>query len=245
MRAGGPPLGGRARDAVRCPRVRRALRIRDRFGRRQRAQVSPYAAHWEGLAAPEGEALLYAALGDSTAQGIGATDAARGYVGLVADRLREATGRPVRVVNLSRSGAKISHVLSDQIPRLADLAADVVTVSAGANDIIRFARTETIERRLRALASALRPGTVLSDMPCFGGGIWERRAKTLSAVVPGLCEEHGLVAARLHAATESRMDRRFYAEDWFHPSDVGYEAWADAFWEAIATLPVVAPQTPR
>ena len=43
---------------------------------------------------PRGEAggLLYVALGDSAAQGIGASHPDRGYVGLLADRLRAATG---------------------------------------------------------------------------------------------------------------------------------------------------------
>ena len=148
------------------------------------------------------------------------------------------------MANLSRSGAKINEVISTQVPRLEDLGADVITVAAGANDVIRFPRQETLERRLRALAAALPKGAVLADLPCFGGGAWERRSKTASAIVPALCEEHGLVHARLHAATETRMARHFYAEDWFHPSDEGYEAWAEAMWEAVCTLPAVAAATP-
>jgi len=69
-----------------------------------RHQVDRDRDYW---AAPKGEpgGILYVALGDSVAQGIGASGPERGYVGLLAERLRIATGRPVLVVNLSRSGA--------------------------------------------------------------------------------------------------------------------------------------------
>ena len=76
---------------------------------------STHAAYWSQ---PQGEAggLLYAALGDSAAQGIGASDPQHGYVALLAARLRQASGRPVEVVNLSSSGARIGDVLGDQVP---------------------------------------------------------------------------------------------------------------------------------
>ncbi|MGJ7440359.1 SGNH/GDSL hydrolase family protein [Aquipuribacter sp. MA13-6] len=61
---------------------------------------------WSG---PQGDpgGLLYVALGDSTAQGVGASRPDRGYVGLLAQRLRERTGTAVQVINLSSSGARI------------------------------------------------------------------------------------------------------------------------------------------
>src|SRR5918995_2824211 len=55
---------------------------------------------WRDHAAADGE-LLYVAVGDSAAQGIGASRPDRSYVGVLADDLRAATGRSVRVVNLS------------------------------------------------------------------------------------------------------------------------------------------------
>lgn len=38
---------------------------------------------------------------------VGASGPAKGYVGLIAQRLRDTTGRPVDVVNLSGRGARI------------------------------------------------------------------------------------------------------------------------------------------
>lgn len=92
--------------------------------------VGAYATYWEQ---PRGEAggLLYVALGDSAAQGIGASRPERGYVGLIAQRLRDSTGKSVQVVNLSRAGARIGDVLDRQLPAVAALGRtpDLLTVA--------------------------------------------------------------------------------------------------------------------
>ena len=79
--------------------------------------------------------MLYVAIGDSAAQGIGASRPDRSYVGVLADDIRNLTGRSLRVVNLSVSGATTELAVLDQLPRLAKLSPDLVTVAIGANDI--------------------------------------------------------------------------------------------------------------
>lgn len=64
--------------------------------------VEARAEYWSVPRGEPGE-LLYVALGDSAAQGIGASSPETGYVGVLAARLRASTGRSVEVVNLSRS----------------------------------------------------------------------------------------------------------------------------------------------
>ena len=106
--------------------------------------VSTYKAFWLNKAKQEGE-LTYLALGDSAAQGIGATSPMRGYVGLLAKRLEAATGKKVRVINLSTTGAKINDVIQDQIPKINTIKADFVTLEIGANDVKDFDRlVETV-----------------------------------------------------------------------------------------------------
>src|SRR5215207_8805672 len=102
---------------------------------------SEYRRYWEesNERARKADGPLWVAVGDSTAQGIGASAPDRGYVGQLRDRLRHEEERPWRVVNLSVTGARIADVVHEQVPRIDDAGApELVTCAAGANDVIRF-----------------------------------------------------------------------------------------------------------
>jgi len=78
---------------------------------------------------------LWVVLGDSTAQGLGASSPDGGYVGQVLAGLRQQTGLPWRVLNLSVSGALTRDVLGTQLPGMP-AGADLVTCGIGVNDIL-------------------------------------------------------------------------------------------------------------
>ena len=201
-----------------------------------RVSVAEYAQWWDQ---PRGEpgGLLYVALGDSAAQGIGASRPDRGYVGLIAQRLRETTGRPVQVVNLSRSGARVRDVVDDQLPRLAALRPDLVTVGVGGNDI-RGYDADRYERDVTALVDGLPAGAVIADTPYFMHGAAQRDADRAAAAVTHLAEQRGLVVAPLQEAMRRRGWRAMltdYAADWFHPNDRGHRVLASTFWDAIGS----------
>ena len=204
--------------------------------------VGRYRRYWQQqIAAPvTNNSLTYVALGDSAAQSLGATSPRRGYVGLLAARLAEQTGRPVRVINLSRTGAKLSDVLTTQLPELAQYHADVVTIEIGANDMATY-QPQTFTSQVDELMSRLPRGTIMSDLPYFGGrgqlpllghGQSERDVESANAILAKLANKHGLTLAPLHQATQARVGRApwHYAVDYFHPNNAGYKIWADAFW---------------
>lgn len=199
--------------------------------------VEGYRAYW---AQPRGEpgGLLYVALGDSAAQAIGASSPERGYVGLIAHRLRHATGRPVQVVNLSASGARIGDVLTTQLPRLRELSADVVTVAVGGNDLRGF-DAATFAEQVRRLTAALPEGSFVADVPYFMHGRYERDALAAADLVTAGARAQGLVPVGLHEAQRaeglSAMATQF-AADWFHPNDRGHRVWADAFWSEMSSI---------
>lgn len=202
--------------------------------RRLHRSVEGYARHWSQPCGEHG-GLLYIALGDSAAQGIGASDPDHGYVGLLAERLRQSTGRPVRVVNLSRSGAKIVDVVRDQLPELAGRSPDLVTVDIGGNDIRRY-DTDAYRRDVTALVEGLPSGAVIADIPFFMHGRFERDANAAAQLITAQAEKHGLRVACLHEAMRARGWGAMltdYAADWFHPNDAGHRIWAQAFWEAL------------
>jgi acyl-CoA thioesterase I len=74
-------------------------------------------------------------LGDSTAQGLGAPNPDGGYVGQILASLREQTGQPWRVLNLSVSGSLARDVVGAQLPRIPADAA-LVTCGVGVKDIL-------------------------------------------------------------------------------------------------------------
>ena len=188
---------------------------------------------------PQGEpgGLLYVALGDSAAQGVGASRPERGYVGLLAARLSTRCGSPVRVVNLSVSGATVADVLRTQVPALARLRPDIVTVGAGGNDVVGFdAGRFTAEVEL--LTAALPAGSFVADVPYFMHAGFERHALQAAGVVSRSAARHNLPVVPLHAALAARGWSAMltdFAPDLFHPNDRGHRVWADAFWAVMST----------
>jgi len=206
-----------------------------------RHDVGRYRTYWS-LSRGEPGGIVYVALGDSTAQGIGATRPQQGYVGLTAERLAVATGRPVRVINLSVSGARVRDVVADQLPKLAGLAPDVVTVAVGANDI-RDYEVSRFRADVEALIAGLPANAVVGDVPWFMHGGIGRRSDRAAEYVTRAAEGRDLPVAGLHDATQRRGWTSMltdFAVDWFHPRDRGYRVWADAFWKAMANHPLLA-----
>lgn len=201
--------------------------------------VADYRAHWESRPHDAG-GLRYVALGDSAAQGVGATAVERGYVALLAERLRAETGRDVVVTNLSVSGATSDDVVRDQLPRLAalDFAPDLVTLDIGGNDVVYPGHTEaTFERSLDLILAALPEGSFVADVPWFMVPVLGRTSQRMAALAAGLAERHGHHLVPLHRVSRETGALRYHqhtAGDFFHPNDRGYAGWAEAFWESIA-----------
>jgi acyl-CoA thioesterase-1 len=213
---------------------RALVRRRHRAGAARLAGTLHLNARWWKDEGKKDGDLLYVALGDSAAQGVGASMPGRSYVGIIAKHLREQTGRTVRAVNLSLSGARLREAIAIQLPALRRLnpQPDILTVAIGANDIASFDKAR-FERELRALYAALPAGAIVADLPSFYLGSAERSAREANAIVRRLAAEHGFEVAPLHTATRRQGAARYalnqVAADFFHPNDRGYRVWASAF----------------
>lgn len=195
---------------------------------------------------PRGErgGIVYVALGDSAAQSIGASRPERGYVGLLAKWMREETGSPVLVVNLSRSGATVRDVLDTQLPRLLPLQPDIVTVAVGGNDI-RSYNPARFAADVEELAAALPAGTLVADVPYFMHGRWEDDADQAAETVAKGARAHQLQVVPLHRALRDRGAIAMltdFAADWFHPNDRGHRVWADALWTELRRSPALTTE---
>jgi len=136
-----------------------------------REDCMAFAAHWRAHndQVLDADGPLWVVLGDSTAQGLGAPGPEGGYVGQVLADLRQRTGQPWRVLNLSVSGALARDVLHDQLPRLP-AGPDLVTCGIGVNDIL-YTGPGRLFSDLRALIAAVPDDTVLLDLP-LPAGCW-------------------------------------------------------------------------
>lgn len=205
--------------------------------RHVRDQVALYAVAWEtsnaAVLAPGAAAAgpLWVALGDSTAQGIGASGYDKGYVGQLQRIIQERTGTTWRVLNLSKSGARAADVLATQLPRLEALGAlpDLVTVAIGSNDVVRRTPLDQVERELREIIGRLPARSIVGNLP---QGLWAERVAALNQIVRSAASEAGLVVADVFARTGPPWKDKF-AADRFHPADLGYADWAAAFAEVI------------
>lgn len=201
-------------------------------------QTKPYAAWWQGQnqAALRGHGPLWVVLGDSMSQGIGASTVQRGWVPRTAQALRER-GVPVRVLNLSFSGARTGEVSTVQLPALAraGVRPDAISVLIGSNDLVRQSLRQALPEAYERLLDELPSGTLVGTMP--GGG--------LGALAP-IVERHARVAA-----VPLRFARGEVAADRYHPDDRAYARIADAFEAPLAaalgasSLRVLAPPRSR
>jgi acyl-CoA thioesterase-1 len=196
--------------------------------------IPVHSKFWRDRTSESGE-LLYVAIGDSAAQGIGASRPDHGYVGVLAKRIRARTGRVVRVVNLGVSGATVRIALDSELPRLAGLEPDLVTVSVGANDIASFDE-ERFERDIRELLDALPPHAIIADLPSFYFLPGRRAVRVANRIIRDAAAQRSLAVAPLHARTHGQglwgVSTQF-AGDLFHPNDRGYRIWASAFEPAV------------
>ena len=159
---------------IQLPRARVArkpwnlARIGSRFNEalaETEAQREPFAEFWDDHNAKTMTETgpLWVALGDSLAQGIGASDPESGFVPNVVTKLREVSGEPWRVINLAMTGARIAHVVDQELTTLreAQLEPMITTCMIGFNDFIGGTSAGAIASGAQSLVNELPHGTLV------------------------------------------------------------------------------------
>ena len=190
--------------------------------RRSGEQIADFGSYWHqrNETAILGSSPLWVALGDSLAQGIGATSVEHGYVARLAGQ------HPgLDVVNFSKSGAKIADVIVDQLSLVGLLPRSpaFVTCSVGSNDLLRGVNVRASARAVRLLINNLPDNAVMATVPDRGS----LAAKTLNRAIRSACDERQLPVADVARSLDSWKGR--LANDGMHPNDHGHQLWLDAF----------------
>lgn len=195
--------------------------------------VSRYKNFWVDKSKEEGE-ITYLALGDSAAQGIGASSPMRGYVGLISKRIEQQSGKKVRVVNLSVTGAKMGDYLRSQAPEIKKYNADIITIEIGANDVANY-DAKSFRANFKKVMTTLPEGSFVSNMPLFNSrpGSTQNAKHASKIVEEELKSRPDLIFVDLQKQTEENQSIFGFAPDLFHPNNLSYKNWADDFWAKI------------
>lgn len=191
------------------------------------------------------ERVIYAALGDSTGIGVGAKNG--GYVARLFTRIKRL--RPAAsLTNLCVSGAETEDVLRSQLKPALAARPTLITLGIGINDVGHgvtleiFARNyEEIIMRIKAESNAPIVVTNIPDIslaPAVPVSLKDqvyRRVNLFNERIKEISERHGLKVVDAYTATHDtiRSHPEFFSDDGFHPSDVGYERWAEMMWPTV------------
>lgn len=170
----------------------------------------------------------------------------RGWADRVAERLAE-DDPGLRYANLAVRGKLIGQIAEDQVPIAAAMAADLVTLAGGLNDVLRprcdIARVEaTLTECVEALVGDPARTVVLfraidPRRRMRGAGRVMANVLRLIARVDELAEKHPNVVVVDLFDTRVFDDARMWGEDRLHLSDEGHLRVAEAIMQALGAEP--------
>jgi lysophospholipase L1-like esterase len=211
-----------------------------------------------------GPRLRMAVLGDSTTAGVGVNRAEDSLPYMLARRIAEAEARAVHVVSYGWAGARAADLAHHQLPRAIEplrthetesflAGADVVAIVIGSNDATHRTSPGRFRASLRAVLDGVRDvapsaRVVLAGIPAFRGALRgiepliflaDQYARLLRPISRDEAARAGAAYADLAREVPPRIRGRtdVLSRDRFHPSAVGYAAWADVIADALHAVP--------
>jgi acyl-CoA thioesterase I len=198
-------------------------------------------------AQPGAEQVRYVPLGDSFTIGTSVAEAERWP-----DQLVAVEPRLQLVANLGVNGFTSADVIEVELPQLAALQADVVTLLIGVNDVVQGVPESTYRRNvgeiLDRLVDAVGAGHVLvvttPDYTVTPAGADYGDPATQSAAIrrnnainTELATARGIAVVDIYdISLRAASDRSLVAADGLHPSGAQYALWVTRVRPAIARL---------
>ncbi|WP_022880714.1 SGNH/GDSL hydrolase family protein [Gryllotalpicola ginsengisoli] len=198
----------------------------------------------------------YVALGDSFTEGLGDPypDPARGFRGW-ADRVAEvlaAQTSDFAYANLAVRGKLVRQVLADQVEPAVELGPDLITISAGGNDVIRPGTDpdEIAAVFEQAISRLARTGATIVAFTAVDVG-WSGTFKAIRGKVAiynenvrAIADRYGCLVADQWGLKEIH-DQRMWSVDRLHMSPLGHQAVARMVLRTLRVpndLPVLEPE---
>src|SRR3954447_6613701 len=202
-----------------------------------------------------GRPITFAMLGDSSAAGYGTESPDETPGVLLASGLSDLARRPVRLVDVSKTGAK-STDLAAQVDTALQAGPHVAVILIGVNDVKAQVPPSTSVRLLEAAVRRLRAANcevVVGTCPDLGvvrpimpplrqvARSWSQRlaaAQTISVVEAG-----GRTVSMGSLLSEAfRTNPSMWGPDNFHPSVTGYAAASAALLPSVAAAMGIGPE---
>lgn len=198
----------------------------------------------------------YVAIGDSFTEGIGDPEPQspgghRGWADRVAEVLASSTS-DFAYANLAIRGRLLQQIIDEQIEPALDLSPDLITISAGGNDIIRpgtdpdeiAARFDGAIERLRSNGATV----VMFNGPDIGMTPVLNRSRGKVAIynenLRSIAQRHDAIVADMWPLTELR-DPRMWAPDRLHFSPLGHHTIARMVLTSLNVDNELAPYDPE
>lgn len=186
---------------------------------------------------PPGAVLRVLVVGDSTGVGTGSLDPAWSIAGRIGHDYPCAA-----VDNTADDGARIADVIA-QLDGLQATGYRLVLVHAGGNDILRFTGLDEVRRASEEMLvkAGLKGGNVIfvstgnvGNAPAFFwplNSIYTERTRRVRSVFIEVARRLGVHYVDLFREREQdvflRDRKRYFANDFLHPSAEGYALWYD------------------
>jgi lysophospholipase L1-like esterase len=192
--------------------------------------------------------IVYVALGDSTGSGVGARNG--GYVARLFTRLLEHRAGS-ELVNLCVSGATTADVLRGQLQPGVQRSAELVTLGIGINDIGHGVSIEQFAKNYDEILSTLKDQTKaeivvtnipdISTAPRIPFGMraeYQRQIEQFNSRLEDIARNHEVTIFDIFTITRRELlsHPEYFSSDGFHPSDEGYELWAEQMWPTLASV---------
>ena len=192
--------------------------------------------------------IVYVALGDSTGFGVGARNG--GYVARLFNHIQES--RPSsELANLCVSGATTADLLRGQLQPGIQRSPDLVTVGIGINDIGHGLTIEQFAKNYDEILTTLKEQTegaiVVTNIPDVSSAPripaalraeYQRQIERFNQRLEEIARRHEVTVFDIFTITRRELPSHpeYFSSDGFHPSDEGYQLWAEQMWPTIAAV---------
>lgn len=189
-----------------------------------------------------GKRVVYLALGDSTGLGVGSVSG-NGYVERVLQRMKGeyAEARLIKLCILGATTRRFRLMMSEGI----NVRPTLVTLSIGINDLLQEVTEEEFEANYKDIVKSLRvlhAPIVVTNLPDVVSTPALSRRKDIrkrlylfNKRIEAIANNEGLYLVDLYDASVKVIGAhpKYFSSDRFHPSDAGYELWAQIMWPAV------------